>query len=298
MPSLQDLVARMPDPGVRRGALVSLIEIMDNPMVDAAKLVPLAERDPGLTAGLLKLCNSSLYDFQRRIGSPREALVLIGNLTFARLCFALSLEPVLRRDLPGYGQELDDLWKHSLITAYGAASLVIAMGRSDLRDRAFTAGLLHDIGKLVLDPELAKRRAGFAGRAGATEPGGPVTAALVAPAAVTLGCERQFTGHDHAEAGAALLEHWRLPSPIAAAVHWHHIPELAGEHAALAEAVHLAELTAHFVVGIRTAALSVEEWVADTFDSALLPLEPVRRLLGSMLARQGNLLSLAAGPPG
>ncbi len=295
MPSLQELVARLPNPGVRRGALVSLIEIMENPMVDAGRLVPLAERDPGLTAGLLKLCNSSLYNFPRRIGSPREALVLVGNLTFARLCFALSLEPVLRRDLPGYGQELDELWKHSLITAYGAASLVIAMGQSDLRDRAFTAGLLHDIGKLVLDPVLAVRRAGFAERAGATEPGGPV---MMAPPGVTLGCERELTGYDHAEAGAALLEDWQLPPAVVAAVRWHHVPELAGADAALAEAVHLAEQTAHFVVGIRTAAQSVEEWVADTFDSALLPLEPVRRLIGSMLARQGNLFSLAAGPLG
>lgn len=106
-------------------------------------------------------------------GVRRDAPALVGNLAFARLCFALSLESVPRRDLPGYGQELDGFRKHGPITAHGAASLVIAMGQRALRDRAFTAELLHGIGKLVPDPVLAARRSGFAERAGATEPGGP-----------------------------------------------------------------------------------------------------------------------------
>ncbi len=294
MASLQDLVARVNGLGARGDALISLVEIMDNPVVDARTLVPIVERDPSLTAGLLKLCNSSLYSFQRCIGTPREALVMVGNLTFARLCFALSLEPVLKRNLPGYGQDLDGLWKHSLITAYGAASLVMAMGQGDLRDRAFTAGLLHDIGKLVLEPVIAARRAGSADGRWAAEPGGPAAAVAVAP--VSLGGERTLTGYDHAEAGAALLEHWRLPGQIVAAVRWHHVPELAGEHADLAEAVHLAERIAHFVETVRLTAYGVEAWVADNFDAAVVPLDPVRRLIGSVLARQGNLLSMAAGP--
>ena len=60
----------------------------------------------------------------------------------------------------------------------------MTMGQSDLRDQAFTAERLHAIGRLVPDPELAARRAGFAGRAGATEPGGPVTAAPAVPGTV------------------------------------------------------------------------------------------------------------------
>ena len=76
--------------------------------------------------------------FRRRIGSPREALVLVGNLTFARLCFTLSLEPMLHRDLPGYCLDLDTLWQHSLATAFGAAFLVKAMGLREERDRGIS----------------------------------------------------------------------------------------------------------------------------------------------------------------
>jgi HD-like signal output (HDOD) protein len=101
MASLQDLIATAPGLSARPDSVASLMDIIEDPVVEADQIVPIIERDPGLTAGLLKLCNSPVYSFRRRIGSPREALVLVGNLTFARLCFALSLEPVIHRDLPG-----------------------------------------------------------------------------------------------------------------------------------------------------------------------------------------------------
>ncbi|HPF70481.1 MAG TPA: HDOD domain-containing protein [Candidatus Krumholzibacteria bacterium] len=298
MAQLDELVRRAGSLGAHPDALALLIGIMDDPMVDAHSLVPIVECDPGLTAGLLRLCNSSLYNYQRRIGTVREALVLVGNLTFARLCFALSLEAVLRRDLPGYALDTDTLWKHSLVTAYGSASLVMAMGLRNQRDRAFTAGLLHDIGKLVLEPELAARRPAPAADVPVTEPGDAHPCDDAAGGIVSLGCERLLTGYDHAEAGGALLDSWGLPPAICEAVRWHHVPELAGEHERLAEAVHYAERISHFAGDLRGAAASIDEWVADTMEAALVPVEAARRLVGSVLTRQGNLLALAAGPIG
>ena len=112
MPSLQDLIAAAPDLSARPESVVSLLEIVDDPVVEVTRLLPIVERGPGPTAGLLKLCNSPMYNFKRRIGSPREALVLVGNLTFARMCFTLAMKPVLERDLPAYSLGLDELWRH------------------------------------------------------------------------------------------------------------------------------------------------------------------------------------------
>lgn len=290
MTSLQDLVASATSLDARTESLTALVDIIDDPMIEARRLVPIVEADPGLTVALLKLCNSSMYNFQRRIGSPREALVLVGNLTFARLCFALSLEPVLRRDLPGYGLDLDGLWKHSLTTAYGAASLVRAMGQSELRDRAFTAGLLHDIGKLVLDPELDRLGNGFVDVETAAEPGDvPDVGGL------TRAQERQLTGYDHAEAGAALLESWDLPEQTVSAVRWHHDPERAGAHESLAYALFIAEKVSGFSE-LETDERSLELWLAGTFDPDLVPLDPIRSLVGNVNAKRQNILALAAGP--
>ncbi len=118
--------------------MVSLLEIVDDPVVEVTRLLPIVERDAGLTAGLLKLCNSPMYNFKRRIGSPREALVLVGNLTFARMCFTLAMKPVLERDLPVYSLGLDELWRHCLGTAYGAAFLVKVSGRGPARGMGFS----------------------------------------------------------------------------------------------------------------------------------------------------------------
>ena len=279
---LSELVARVGRLPAGREALATLTAILEDPLVETARLLPVVERDPGLAAGLLRLCNSPYYGFRRRIGTPREALALVGNLAFARLALSLTLEPVLARGLPGYGEDTGRLWEHSLVTAYGAAALAVAMGRRDQRDRAFTAGLLHDVGKLVLDPELAAARR----RDGADAP---------RPGTVTLAVERTLAGWDHGEAGGALLASWGLPAAVAAAVRWHHVPELAADHADLAEAVHLAEKIAHFAAGIRDAAAGVEAWVADTVDPAVVPWEAVRRLVSAVLIRQGSPLALVAG---
>ncbi len=277
MSSLQQLIDSAPGLSARPDSVISLLDIIEDPEVDVDKLLPIVNHDPGLTAGLLKLCNSPLYNFKRRIGSPRDALVLVGNLTFARLCFTLSLEPVLTSELPGYNLDLDDLWKHSLATAYGAAYLVKSVGLGELRDRAFTAGLLHDVGKLVLDHDLVE---------GNSEDGGRVT----------LDKERSCTGFDHAEAGAGLLESWDVPAEVVAAVRWHHDPLQAGEYKRLAIAVSVANEVGNFATRLRTGSSAVDHWVQNRFDSSSFPLEKIAVLANTISAKNENILSLALGP--
>ncbi len=282
MASLQDLIATAPGLSARPDSVASLMDIIEDPVVEADQIVPIIERDPGLTAGLLKLCNSPVYSFRRRIGSPREALVLVGNLTFARLCFALSLEPVIHRDLPGYQLDLDTLWQHSLSTAYGSAFLVKAIGRSELKDRAFTAGLLHDIGKLVLDQGLAEGQNQEA-------PGEPLRAPTMAE-------ERSQMGYDHAEAGAALLESWELPEEITQAIRWHHEPLKAGDHQRLALAIRVADEVAHFATNLKTGSTAIEKWVEKTFDSSAFPVDSIFTLADTISTKHQNIMSLALGP--
>lgn len=277
MSSLQNLIESAPGLSARPDSIISLLDIIEDPEVDVDKLLPIVDHDPGLTAGLLKLCNSPMYSFKRRIGSPRDALVLIGNITFARLCFTLSLEPVLSNDMPGYDLDMDDLWKHSLATAYGAAFLVKSIGRSDLRDRAFTAGLLHDIGKLVLDHGLADDGC----EKGTT---------------VSMDMERSCTGYDHAEAGGALLDSWDVPEEVVAAVRWHHDPLQAGDNQRLALAVSVANDVGNFATRLGSGSAAVEAWVNKTFESSSFPLEKIGHLATTISDKNQNILSLALGP--
>ena len=254
------------------------MEIIEDPVVEAAKLVPIVDHDPGLSAGLLKLCNSPIYNFKRRIGSPREAMVLVGNLTFARLCFTLSLEPVMHRDLPGYDFDLDDLWQHCLAVAYGSAFLIKRMGLAELRDRAFTAGLLHDVGKLVIDQGL--------------EPQPDVQPHK----SVSLDQERLATGYDHAVAGAVLLEGWNFPDQLTEAVRWHHEPAGAGPNYRLAQAVHVADQIAKVAVNLRPQSEALQQWVETTFADVDFNRDSVHTLADTISSKHANIMSLATGP--
>ncbi len=279
MTSLHELVAAAGGPSARPDSIVSLMEVIEDPLVDAHKLLPVVQRDPGLTAGLLKLCNSPLYGFKRRIGSPAEALVLVGNLTFARLCFTLSLEPVLHNDLPGYHLDLDTLWQHSLATAYGAGFLMKISGHGVLKERAFTAGLLHDIGKLALDGVLAQ---------------GPGDEAE--PLRVTRELEIAHAGHDHAEVGAALLDSWDLPEQIIQAVRWHHQPQQAPAGQKLPAAVHVANKVARIVSRFQAGSRALDDWVETACGDDPFPTDAVGKLAGQIASTRQNILSLATGP--
>lgn len=290
MPSLQDLIAAAPSVNARPESVVSLMEIIDDPVVEVTKLLPIVEKDPALTAGLLKLCNSPMYNFTRQIGSPREALVLVGNLTFARMCFTLSMRPVLERDLPGYSLGLDELWRHCLGTAYGAAFLVKAVGRTDLRDRAFTAGLLHDIGKLVLDVDLQDvvcEPALAGARSRRVRAGNRIR--------ITADIERRQTGFDHAEAGAALLASWDFPEDLVDAVRWHHDPRQAA-HRRLAGAVQVADQVVRFSTKLRTSPRMLEMWIERHFENSGFPHPAILDLAETLTLKHRNILSLATAP--
>jgi putative nucleotidyltransferase with HDIG domain len=204
---LQDIVAATGELPALPSTTARLLKLLDDDTVGADEVLDIIGRDPALTANLLKLCNSAYYGLRRRVGTVHEALVMLGNRAVVSLAFATSLGDVLRGPLAGYHLERDALWKHSLAVGIGAAHLLGNAGDRDRRERAFTGGLVHDIGKLVLN--------------------GPLKAKLqqLPPAGdfvVLLEGERAILGFDHAEAGAALADAWNFPPALANVIGAHH----------------------------------------------------------------------------
>ena len=118
------------------------------------------------------------------------------------------------------------MWRHSLAVGYAASRLAAASEVPTLRERAFTAGVLHDIGKLALDEAVLENRQGEDG------------VSKRAVDFVDRHLERSIAGLDHAEVGGALLESWWMPADLVAAVRCHHVPEHAGKHMLLARLVY------------------------------------------------------------
>ena len=226
MTIIDRLTERIPDLAIHPQSLVTLLNVFDDPAVGADALLPIVEQDVGLTAKLLKLCNSPLYNSRREIGSVREAMVRIGNHAFARLAFVLGVEPVLNSGgKPPSDQE--SLWRHSLSVAWASAALADTLGVTHLRDRVYTAGILHDLGKAAYD--------GLSEDLGLPEGAGPEE-------------ERRVLGVDHAELAAHVVDRWGLPEDVVEMIRSHHEPAGDTEGLAASRAVHLADRLANGAV--------------------------------------------------
>jgi HD-like signal output (HDOD) protein len=206
--SLPELIASTKELRALPATTVRLMELLDDATVGADAVLDVIATDPSLTANLLKLSNSAYYGLRRQVGSAREALVRLGNRTVVNLAFATSMGDILRGPLGSYRLGRRELWHHSLGTALGAAYLGAVAGDGTSRDRAtgdraFTAGLVHDIGKLLLNEPLKEHLLQL--------PPGVTDAALLA-------AETEILGFNHAQAGAALGEAWNFPPSLVAVI--------------------------------------------------------------------------------
>jgi len=189
-------------PAARAGAL-SMMQDDDVRMDDLASLI---RADPGLTLVLLRAANSAASASRRRIEDTRDALVRIG-LQATKRVVAAAVVGAAFKDIGECGIDEDAFWAHSLAVAVIAESSVET---HRLRPVAFSAGLLHDVGRLVLGASIPGVYETLSERA-RSEP-------------MVLGAEAALFGEDHAKAGGRLLSIWGVSDEIAATVSRHHEP--------------------------------------------------------------------------
>ncbi len=211
-------------------SLIQLINSPDSSMQDVGEAL---SKDIGITSRILQVANSAQYAFSTKVTSPTDAVNLLGMETLKSL---VLYSHVLNnfQHTPASKAEFDKIWLHSISVAQTAQNLTMQQTQErPLAEEAFTAGVLHDIGKLVLmsvKPEEYKEAIRFAAES-KTKP---------------HLCERVKLGTTHAETGAYLLSLWGIPRSILEAVAWHHIPSESAEKKFTAlTAVHVANAMEH-----------------------------------------------------
>lgn len=193
--------------------------------VTPREMIAIIQTDGGLTAKVLKLSNSAYYGFAREIASLEEA----GNMLGTRALFNLVLTSCAGRYFRDYGgcskDSLERMWESSVMTAITASTLARLHGGID-RHRAYTAGLLLDIGRIVLERFVIPFR-------GAID-------AQVKLGADPLVLEHRLFGMHHAEIGAQLAERWAFPAVLIDTIRHHHTPENAQADPLMTSFCHLA----------------------------------------------------------
>lgn len=163
--------------------------------------------DPALTSRLLRLVNSPFFGLKRAIGSPIEAIMLLGFQAVRDLALATTVLDLFPADACA-AFDPRRLWEHAIATAV-AASLLGRQAGCDPAEELFVAGLLHDLGKIVL--YVHYRPTFFEVLASAECHDAPIWAS-----------EQRITGTTHAQLGAQLIRHWRFPGRLADAIAQHH----------------------------------------------------------------------------
>jgi putative nucleotidyltransferase with HDIG domain len=204
-----------------------LLEIAEDPDCEAAQIERILRTDPGLTANVLKLTNSAYYGLKSRVGSIRQAVVLLGIKRLVQVVIASCLKGLMNKPLDGYDLPSGELWRHAIASSIIAEGLVSEL-KLPVKDDVFTAALVHDLGKLILG-RYVKRE--WETIEEIVERGIPFQMA-----------EHMVLGTDHAEVGSKLLANWAFPLEIVNAVRWHHDPDAAPESHVLIDIVHITDV--------------------------------------------------------
>ncbi|MEW6746033.1 MAG: HDOD domain-containing protein [Planctomycetota bacterium] len=221
-----DSLAPMPASALR---LARLMLKGDASLVEVADVIKL---DEALTANVLRTANSAWAGARAKAATTEEVVVRIGTEQVFKLAIGRTFSRSLQVACPGYELAEDELWRHSVAAALAAEQ----MGRFAavvIPPVAFTAALLHDIGKLLLGRQLG------------LETVSEIRTVVEREGLCFVDAERRILGTDHAEVGGAIARHWDFPELLVRAIELHHDPSRAPEP--LMDAVHVANAVAKLV---------------------------------------------------
>lgn len=207
-PSLADIVSHIHSLPAMPTVALELLQTLSGGDPDVDALASRIARDQAITARVLRVANSPFYGLQMRVGSIHDAIVVLGFSAVRSLVLTSAVVTTLPAGKCA-GFSADRFWRHVLGTAVAAQALARPLRRKP--ESLFIAGLLHDIGRLVM---LSANPEGFA---------------RVIQIATERDChlvdvETEIFGCDHTAVGAAIAQHWNFPADIVEALAFHHNP--------------------------------------------------------------------------
>jgi putative nucleotidyltransferase with HDIG domain len=256
--------------------LSQLLVLLNEEEAHAGQIVELIAFDPALTAKVLQRCNNAAAGLGGSVSDLNEAVTQVGFNAIYRLVAMVTGETLLGSEQKGYGIAAGELWEHSVMAAVAARVMASKLGGEE--NLAFTAALLHDIGKLVLGVFLE----------GSEQP----VLRQTGPSGLSfLEAEKAVLGVEHAEIGGRVLEEWNFPENLVSAVRHHHNPAQARPHEQLAAYVHLGNIIAYCL----GQAQKYESFAARTQAEALQILEISPKEMDTLVLETDTALKQCGG---
>jgi putative nucleotidyltransferase with HDIG domain len=203
------------------------LKLVEEPDVSIKEVVSIISIDQALAARILSWANSAFYGFTHPATTLHEAITRLGFRRTKNILYTLSYSSLLGRRVAGYNLGSGELWRHSIAVAITCQQLSEQIAYPT-PDEAYVAGLLHDIGKLMLDQffkvnwdhllELGQKRK-----------------------MTLIEAEEHLLGLNHAQVGGELARKWELPTCLVDAIAYHHSPTFGGAAPELAAMVQIAD---------------------------------------------------------
>ena len=203
------------------------VKLLRDPDYSAAELVNVVQYDPNITAAILRFANSAAFGVPNRVRSLHQAVTLLGARHIVDLLFLTGALTYFEGTLEGYGTRGSDLLFHSVTVAILSRTLAEKMALQDTAT-IFTAGLLHDIGKIVLNTFVYDTKEAILTR-------------VVDQGLSFVEAERDVLGIDHAQVGADLARKWGLPEEIHTPIGLHHQSDSAPAQDPITQLIFLAD---------------------------------------------------------
>ncbi len=257
-----------------------LNEAINHPKTTINEIAQIISEDAGLTAQVLKLVNSPLYSFSK-IDSISRAVTLLGTKEIRDLALTASLV----QTFPGISEDLLNMqmyWRHSVACGVVSRNIAIYLREPSI-ERFFVAGILHDIGQLVLCsliPETVKH----------------LTKESLEQEQTLCNAEQTYLNFDHSELGGALLKSWGIPQNIYDLVAHHHNPSQSLMYPRDATIVHLADITCQALTYGLTAEVRITSLDEDAYDNLNLPASSIATIVQQSELQLKGICSILLEP--
>lgn len=204
-------------------------KLCKNPDVSSDELSNVIETDPSISLKLLSLANSAFFGFSRQIKSVKDAISLLGNQTVQNTILNIAVFEATKNLKETGGLDKSGFWVHS--SAVGSSARTISEKLKLDRDECFTAGIIHDMGKIILDSLYSEFYR-------------EVLELVKKENASIKDAEEEVIGLNHCQIGQELCESWQLPAELIDAVAYHHMPSSAQKDSQIAALVNLGDYVA------------------------------------------------------
>jgi putative nucleotidyltransferase with HDIG domain len=208
-------------------SVIQILEIVNNDKSSSQELAKVFERDPTLAVNILKLANLPVYGYTSRISTINHAIVCLGLKMVKSIALTSCTHEMLNKEIPAYSLGEGMLWQHAISCATCARIISQRIGYKD-NEEAYIAGLLLDIGKIILSGFAEDEFNQVSERAEKNKISFNIA-------------EQEVLGFGHPQVGGRIIKKWNLPSALVEAVQYHHQPNNTKTHKTLAHIVHLAD---------------------------------------------------------